>query len=147
MGIWNLTIQNPKHPKSVLFEDRISNSPVFKGLGSSLSPNHLKTKPFTIPTFIFKFKMISDKIAAICQNLKKLGHFKIWTICKPSTILTIQNLHQSGFWIPAVMDHYLFLKVDGSDGLYFTHNQTWENNSTWSQYSKNIWYSANTWVE
>ena len=47
------------HSKPRIFENQISISPVFKGLGFSFcysyGPNHLKTWPFGIPTFWSKF--------------------------------------------------------------------------------------------
>ena len=45
--IWLFKIQ--KHLKSRLFEDKISNCLVFKGLGYSYGPNHSKTGPFENP--------------------------------------------------------------------------------------------------
>ena len=61
-----------KHLKSGLFEGRISNGPVFKWSGFSYGygPNHLKTGPFEIQTFLFGFQMVVDKMAAICPDFK-----------------------------------------------------------------------------
>ena len=36
-------------------------------------PNHLKTRPFKIWTFLFGFQMVLDKLAAICLDLKWSG--------------------------------------------------------------------------
>ena len=47
------------HSKTELFEDQISNGPVFKGSG--YSPNHLKSGPF---------QMVFDKMVVICQDFK-----------------------------------------------------------------------------
>ena len=64
-----------KHLKSRLFEDRISNGPVFKWLGFSYSysPNHLKTRGFKIRTFLSRFQIVCDKMAPICLDFKWLG--------------------------------------------------------------------------
>ena len=89
-----------KHLKSGFFEDRILNGPVFKWLGFSYgysySPNHLKTGPFEIQTFLSGFQMVFDKMAAICLDFKWLG-FRISDSIQnpdhlqPNLFSTIQN--------------------------------------------------------
>ena len=64
------------HLKSVHFEGQILNGPVFKWSdfrnGYSYSPNHSKTGPFKIRTFMSKFQMVLEKMVAICPE-KLLG--------------------------------------------------------------------------
>lgn len=66
-----------KHLKYGLFEGRISNGPVFKcsgfSIGYSYGRNHSKTGPVAIWTFLSKFQMVFDKMAAICADFKWLG--------------------------------------------------------------------------
>ena len=65
----------PGDLKSRLFEGRISNGPVFKwsGLSYTFSPNHSKIGPFKFPKFCLDFKMVFDKMAAICPDFKWFG--------------------------------------------------------------------------
>ena len=53
-----------------LFEGWISNGRAF---GYGYSPNHLKTIPFEIRTFLSRFQMVFDKMAPICLDFKWLG--------------------------------------------------------------------------
>ena len=90
--IWPFEIW--KHLKSVLFEGRISNGPVFKwsgfGYGYSYSPNYLKTGPLEIQTFLSRFKwfltewwpfvQISNGWASVFQI-----PFEICTIWNPTS--------------------------------------------------------------
>ena len=86
--------------KSGFFEGRISYGPFFKwsgfSYGYSFSPNHLKTRPFEIWTFLSVFKMVFDKMAAICPDFKWLG-FRIsdpipdLDHLQPNLFSTIQN--------------------------------------------------------
>ena len=81
MGIWIPQFKIWKHSKSWLFEDRVSNGPIFKGsgyrygyrYGYSYGPNYLKTGPFKIQTFLSILQIVFDKMAAFCQNFKWLG--------------------------------------------------------------------------
>ena len=63
-----------KHLKSGLFDSRISNGLVCKWSGFSYgdSPNHLKTGPFKIWTFLSEFQMDFDKIAVTCPDFNGL---------------------------------------------------------------------------
>ena len=84
------------HLKSRLFEVRISNGRIFKWSGLRcmltlrtcrsldirfeenelirvLTPDHSKTGPFVIQTFLSGFQMVFDKMAAICLDFKWLG--------------------------------------------------------------------------
>ena len=77
VGIWNLTIQNPKIFRSGLFEGWISNDRVFKWSGFSYdysdSPNHLKTRAFQIGMFLSRYQMVFDNMVAICPDFKWSG--------------------------------------------------------------------------
>ena len=95
MGILNPTTQNSKtfqiqtehsgdvksnqskykHFKYRLFEDCISNGSDFKGSGksSSFSRNHSKNKPFKIQTFLSRFLMVIDKMAANGSQFQIVG--------------------------------------------------------------------------
>ena len=105
-GIWNPTIQNPETFEIRYFEGRryfegcISNGPVFKcwgfNFGYSCSPNHSKTGPFKIQTFLFGLQMFFDKMEAICKDFKWLGFLIADPIQNPDHLqynpfLTIQN--------------------------------------------------------
>ena len=65
---------------SGLFEGQISNCPVFKWLGLSygysFSPNHLKTGPFEIRTFMSEFQMVFE----LCHQFEKQFNIQIQTI-------------------------------------------------------------------
>ena len=78
VGICNPPFKIPKHLKSRLFEDGISNSWVFKGSGYNYSygPNHLKTGSFKIWTFLLQ--MVFDKMAISLSEFKMFG-----LPCKP----------------------------------------------------------------
>ena len=78
-----------------------SNGPVFKWLGFSygysFSPDHLKTRPFEIQTFLARFQMVFDQMAAICLDFKWLGFWFSDAIrnpdhLQPNLFLIIQNL-------------------------------------------------------
>ena len=66
-----------KHLKSGLFDDRISNGLVLKGSSYSLSlgPNHPKTGPFEMHTFLFKFQMVFAMMAAISMDFRYYSEF------------------------------------------------------------------------
>ena len=107
LGIWNPTIWNPE-----TFKDKISNGLVYKASGFSFScnyvPNHSKTGPLKIRTFLFGFKMVLDKMAAIYLHFKGLAFETsgpIWRLDHLQTnyFLTILILDLSGFQIPAVI--------------------------------------------
>ena len=90
VGIWNPTIQNCTFWRSD-----------FKWLGFSYgysySPNHLKTRPFQIRTFLSKFQMfLTNKMETICLNFKWLGFqisdpFRNPDHLQPNLLSTIQN--------------------------------------------------------
>ena len=69
VGIWNVTIQNLETFNIRTFEIQISHGPFFKESGYNLSysygPNHSKTGPFKVWTFLSGFQMVFDKMAAI----------------------------------------------------------------------------------
>ena len=64
-----------KHLKSGLYEDLISNYPVFKGSGFSYSYDcsHSNTRLFKIQNFLPGFQMVFNKMATICPDFKWLG--------------------------------------------------------------------------
>ena len=72
VGIWNLSIWNPETFEIPTFW-RLD----FKWSGFSYvqiySPNHLKTGPFKIGTFLSRFQMVFDKMAAIWLYFKWFG--------------------------------------------------------------------------
>ena len=89
-----------EHLKSGIFEGWISNGPFFKWLGFSYgysySPNHLKTGPFQIRTFLSGFQMVFDLMAGICPDFNWLGFWISESIrnpdhLKPNLFMTIQN--------------------------------------------------------
>ena len=74
VGIWNLEIWNPE-----TFEIQTFGRLDFKWFGFkwsgysyaySYSPNHSKTGPFEIRTFLSRFQMVFDKMAALCQDFR-----------------------------------------------------------------------------
>ena len=64
-----MTIQNLETFNIRTFEIQISHGPFFKESGYNLSysygPNHSKTGPFKVWTFLSGFQMVFDKMAAI----------------------------------------------------------------------------------
>ena len=50
-----------------LFEGQISKC---QALAIAIVPNHLKTRPLKIWTFLDEFQMIFDQMAAICSNFR-----------------------------------------------------------------------------
>ena len=63
VGIWNATIWSPDFLKVGFQIVRFLN-------GFSYSLNHSKTGPFEIKTFLSGFRMVFDKMAAICPDFR-----------------------------------------------------------------------------
>ena len=98
--------------KSGLFEGWISNGPVFKwsgcSNGHSYSPNHSKTRPFKIRTFLSRFPMDFYQMAAICLELK-------WLCLRISD--PIQNL----YYLHSLRPLKIQTRLDLRSPLYITH--------------------------
>ena len=78
------------------------------GYGYYYDPNHLKTRPLEIRTFLLGFQMVLvlDKMATICPNFKWLGLWisdPIWNPhhLQPNLFLIIWNPDESGFQNPS----------------------------------------------
>ena len=85
MGIWNLSIQNPE-----TFEIRTFWRSDFKWSGFSYgyiySPNHWKTGPFKIWTFMTRFQWFLTKWWPYVRNSNGFPiTFEIQTICNPTS--------------------------------------------------------------
>ena len=120
-GTENRTFENQKHLKSEIFEGQISNGPVLKWSGFSYgySPNHLKTRPFEVQTFLSRFQMVFDTMAAICPDSKWLGSQISEPIqnpdhLQPNLLLTFQNQTSPDFKFP------LYSAAWYSNGCYGT---------------------------
>ena len=79
---------------------QFSNGPVFKwsGFSSGYShrPNHLKTGPFKIRTFLSGFQIVFDKMAPFVWISNGWASrfqilFKIWTICNPTSFWPFED--------------------------------------------------------
>ena len=91
-----------KHLKSRPFDGQISNGPVFKwsGLGYryGYSPNHKKTRPLKIWTFLSSFQMVFDKMTARFQMAGLTdfrSHSKFWPLLdrSKSRLICISDPH------------------------------------------------------
>ena len=105
-----------KYLESRILEVRISNGPVFKGTGYSFSysngPNHLKTRPIKIWTFLSGFQMVLYKMAAMCPVFR--SHLKSWPFEKQphfnhskSRLAQILDPHCIEFFLSI---HYSYLR-------------------------------------
>ena len=97
IGIWNLNIQNSETFKFFY--------QIWNGLVYSYSPDYFKTWPFKIRKFCMNFKMVFDKMAAICLYFKWLGFRISDPIQNPDHVqtnlfLTVWNPDMSRFQIP-----------------------------------------------
>ena len=94
LSFWN-TLGIRKDWKSRFCEDCISKGPILKGSGYSYGPYHLKTGLFKIWTFLFRFQMVLDKMAAICLDFKWSKPFPNWPLFEHSKSRHVQisNIH------------------------------------------------------
>ena len=100
------------HSKSRLFEDRISNSLVFKGLGYNYiyDPYHLQTIPLKIMIFLSRF-------AVICPDFECLGFWNSDPILKSRTFANQTLFEHSKSRLVQITDpHCILLETSIATG-------------------------------